>query len=559
MTAPTAHSSEPTPRLDLSRIRHDLRTPINHILGYCELLIDEGGLPSGFVSDLRRIHGGGQQMLGLIREFFDEATFGERPRDLRLLCHELRTPVNHIVGYAELLEEQAEEGGLTALLPDFRKIAEAGHQWLSLMESHLVSPVSAPPNRTGGAANAVSGSSAAPKPEPPSGAIPAPARPAAGRLLVCDDDPANRELLSRRLRRQGHEVSLCSSGGEAIGLLAAERFDLLLLDMVMPGVDGYEVLTRLKSDPALAEMPVIILSSMDQDLNVARCIEAGAEDYVVKPFNSVFLRARIGASLDRKRLRDQERQIFEALRLSQKLLSDELAEAAAYVRSLLPPPLLEGPIRADWRFLPSAQLGGDAFGYHWLDERRFAVYLLDVCGHGVGAALLSVSVLNVLRSRSSPNVDFADPEAVLGAMNLAFPMERQNNMFFTIWYGVVSVDTRELAFASGGHPPSILLGEGGDSPRELRTSGGIVGAFPEASYPAGRVLLGPGSRLYVFSDGIYELARSDGSAVQLDEFVRELALPSQGSKLDALLAWADATRAQPRFEDDVSIVEIGMP
>ena len=101
------------------------------------------------------------------------------------------------------------------------------------------------------------------------------------------------------------------------------------------------------------------------------------------------------------------------------------------MRTILPEPITEGPIRTDWRFIPSTSLGGDAFGYHMVDENHFAIYLIDVSGHGVGAALLSVSVMNVLRSQSLPNTDFKDPEQVLGALNIAFPGEENNDMFFT--------------------------------------------------------------------------------------------------------------------------------
>lgn len=547
-------------KLDLSRIRHDLRTPINHILGFCEMLQEEEGMPGDFQPDLKKIHAGGRQLLALIQEYLDEATFEEKRHDLHRLCHELRTPVNHIVGYAELIEEQAEERGLREMLPDLRKIADAGHTWLRLMEDYLVRPATDARTTVEGARVAIpimlqpgiDYISPSPRSAMPASAI-------EGHVLVADDDAANREMLARRLQRQGHRVTLASSGLEVLRLARAQKFDLVLLDMIMPGLDGYQVLTQMKSDPATTDIPVIIISSLDQENNVARCIEAGAEDYVGKPFNSVFLRARIGACLERKRLRDQERQTFEALRKSQKILSDELAEAAAYVRSLLPPPLVEGPIRADWRFRPSTQLGGDAFGYHWLNERLFAVFVLDVCGHGVGAALLSVSVMNVLRSRSVPNVDFGDPAAVLAALNLVFSMERQNNMFFTIWYGVVSSDTRELAFACGGHPPAVVVEEAGSKPTVLHAPGAIIGGFPEARYTTRKHTLTPGSRLYVYSDGVYELARADGTTVQLEEFITKLGETANSSKLDEIIAWATEVRMGSGFEDDVSIVEISVP
>ena len=546
--------------LDLSRIRHDLRTPINHILGFCEMLQEGDEVPPDFQPDLKKIHMGGRQLLALIQEYFDESTFGAKQQDFHRLCHELRTPVNHIVGFSELLEEQAEDRGLSRLVPDLRKIGEAGRTWLGLMEEYLIHPRAGSLSAT--PAHPTEGDAVRLLQPGIDFAAPAPrsadaAHREGGQLLIADDDPANREMLSRRLQRQGYRVTPAVSGLEALRLMRAQKFDLVLLDMIMPGLDGYQVLTRIKADAALADVPVVIMSSLDQDNSVARCIEAGAEDYITKPFNPVLLRARIGACLERKRLRDRERATLEALQASQKVLSDELAEAADYVRSLMPPPLQDEMIRADWRFRPSTQLGGDAFGYHWLDPRHFAFYVLDVCGHGVGAALLSVSVMNVLKNRSMPNVDFADPGAVLASLNRTFAMEEQNNMFFTIWYGVFSRETRQLTFACGGHPPAVLL-QGTSAPVPLRAAGAIIGGFPDVKYSNGTVQLPPGARVYVFSDGVYELKRQDGSTVTLEEFTLELARPSGGSKLDAILQWAAGVQSNAKFEDDVSVLEIAV-
>ena len=546
--------------LDLARIRHDLRTPINHILGYCEMLQEGDDVPEEFQPDLKKIHTGGRQLLALIQEYFDESTFGEKRQDFHRLCHELRTPVNHIVGYSELLEEQAEDRGLSRFIPDLRKIKDAGRTWLGLMEEYLIRPVTdiqstaSAYDRRGEPVPLLQPGIDFAAPTPRSANA---SRLSGGHLLIADDDAANRDMLSRRLQRQGYTLTLASSGLEALRLMRSQKFDLILLDMIMPGLDGYQVLTRMKADAALAHVPVVIMSSLDQDNSVARCIEAGAEDYITKPFNPVLLRARIGACLERKLLRDQERATLEALRQSQKVLSDELAEAAEYVRSLMPPPLRDDTVSVDWRFQPSSQLGGDAFGYHWLDRDHFAFYVLDVCGHGVGAALLSVSVMNVLKNRAMPNVDFADPGAVLTALNRTFPMEEQNNMFFTIWYGVLSRQTRELTFACGGHPPAVLL-HGESAPQPLHAAGAIIGGFPDVNYATGCIQLVAGTRVYVFSDGVYELKRDDGSTVTLEEFNRELGRPVASAKLDSIVTWAAQVRGNDKFEDDLSLLEVSL-
>ena len=243
-----------------------------------------------------------------------------------------------------------------------------------------------------------------------------------------------------------------------------------------------------------------------------------------------------------------------------KQVARELAEAAEYVRSLLPPPQ-SGDIKAEWRFIPSQQLGGDAFGYQWLDEDHFAMYLLDVCGHGVGAALLSISVMNVLRSQSLPGVDMREPAAVLGALNERFPMENQNNMYFTIWYGVYNRKTKHLVYASGGHPPAVLVnGTPTPKPSTLRTPGMVIGSQSGIEFLAGHCTVSPGSQLFIFSDGAYEIPKTDGSMMALEEFVTHLGdAARQAAGLDHTVAFARSHQGKQQFDDDFSIVRIDFP
>jgi sigma-B regulation protein RsbU (phosphoserine phosphatase) len=538
-------------------LKHELRTPLNHIIGYCEMLTEEAQdrALEELLPDLDRIHSAGRRLLSVINDLCDPEKLPGFRANPALLDHDVRTPLNQIIGYAEMLQEDARASGHATLVPDLERIHIAARELLRRVVSHFSETRDITAIAEGEAPEGATAFFRRQRVEPAAPTAPTPG----GRLLVVDDDEGNRTMLARRLGRLGHEVTTASDGNEALTRLRQQPFDLLLLDIQMPGLNGYHVLEAMKQEPALAQVPVVVLSASDETSRVARCIEMGAEDYLSKPFDPVLLRARIGACLEKKHIRESQRKAFEALQRSQKALCDELAEAAAYVRSLLPPPLEDGPVRTTWRFLPSTQLGGDAFGYHWLDDRRFAVYVLDVCGHGVGAALLSVSVMNGLRSGTLSDVNFADPSAVLTALNRAFPMERQNNMFFTLWYGVISMDTRELTFACGGHPPAVVLDPALSAPITLRAPGAIIGGFPEACYANGQHTLAPGSRLYVFSDGVYELARADGATVQAAEFIAELARPCSGSKLDAVMAWARDVQAGAGFEDDVSILELRIP
>ena len=146
-------------------------------------------------------------------------------------------------------------------------------------------------------------------------------------LLVVDDNEDNRYTLTRRLKRQGYEnLSVAENGRQALEMLAADNFDLVLLDIMMPEVNGYEVLERLKSDMRLRDVPVIMISALDEMESVVKCIELGAEDYLPKPFNPVLLRARVGASLEKKKLRDQEASYLDQLE-AEKKRGDELLNA----------------------------------------------------------------------------------------------------------------------------------------------------------------------------------------------------------------------------------------
>jgi sigma-B regulation protein RsbU (phosphoserine phosphatase) len=247
----------------------------------------------------------------------------------------------------------------------------------------------------------------------------------------------------------------------------------------------------------------------------------------------------------------------KALMETQKRLDKELNQAADYVRSLLPP-RLDGPIRSDWQFVSSSRLGGDLFNYYRLEDGRLVVYLLDVCGHGVGAALLSISVHTALRCRTLPETRFDEPGEVLTALNQAFPMEEHGNRFFTIWYGVFDPGSRTLRFACGGHPPALLLGAGDRPPVKLGTSDFMVGAMPGARYDTHSHPVPPEGRLYLFSDGAFEVAPPDGSQLGIDGLLKVIARApaGNGSRVAHVLSHITALTGSSDLADDFSLVEM---
>jgi phosphoserine phosphatase RsbU/P len=244
-----------------------------------------------------------------------------------------------------------------------------------------------------------------------------------------------------------------------------------------------------------------------------------------------------------------------------KQLNSELSDAAGYVKAVLPQKISSGPLLTDWRFIPSAALGGDSFGYHWIDEDHFALYLIDVSGHGWAAALLSVSVINMLRSHSLPKTDFRKPEQVLVALNNTFPGERHNDMFFTIWYGVYSISSRQLIYASGGHPPALLIyGSSVENTKveQLRTQNSIIGGEPDKIYQSRILKIQTPARLLIFSDGVFDITKSDGSIWGFKEFLKFLSQPSNvgQSTIDGLLNYALELSQKKAFDDDFTLLEV---
>jgi len=221
-----------------------------------------------------------------------------------------------------------------------------------------------------------------------------------------------------------------------------------------------------------------------------------------------------------KHERRSTREVKEAQELDR-----DLEKARNYVLSLLPTPISSGPFQAEWFIVPSAKVGGDAFGYGPLDADRFASYLFDVSGHGVGAAMLSVSIINVLRQMALPGTDFGRPGEVLSRLNAMFQMENHNGMFFTIWYGVYNRPKRTLVYASGGHHPAYLVSSDRKAVTPLTTQGPLIGVQDDKRFDEAHVHVPPGSSLHLFSDGIFEIADKEGRQLGLSDFLPLLNQP----------------------------------
>lgn len=244
-----------------------------------------------------------------------------------------------------------------------------------------------------------------------------------------------------------------------------------------------------------------------------------------------------------------------------KELDRDLESARKYVHSLIPPPLADGPVRTEWVLLPCARLGGDVFGYHQVDAHTFAIFLLDVSGHGTGPAMHAVSVTNVLRRDALPGVDMHDPAKIVAYVNSLFQMNTHGGLLLTLWYGVYDLDTRTLRYCSAGHHPSYLVPEARDKSIPLTTRNIVIGATPAFEFESATVEVPPGSRLYVFSDGVFEIEAKDGQQWGLDHVVPLIMEPPVAgvTEPERLLRAIRAHTKSPDFEDDFTVVVATFP
>lgn len=321
----------------VSKLRHALRTPLNQIIGYSEMLIETAEeLKAGtLIRDLKRIHNAGGQLLAHINDALAAWKVELGQVDFAGLQRDLRTPLNTVIGYAELCNDEATASGLDELAKDLQKIHTAARNLDEIFQREAL-PLAKQLDAAAelGLATLSQAPFQAPLPASPSTFRSSSSPPAiTGRILAVDDEPMNREMLARRLRRMGYEVDEAADGHEALAKLKDGKFDLALLDVMMPGLDGFQTLEFMKADPRLRHIPAIMLTALDDANSTVRCLEAGAEDYVPKPFNAVVLQARISASLEKKRLRDQERayliEIQNERAKSDRLLLNVLPKAIA--------------------------------------------------------------------------------------------------------------------------------------------------------------------------------------------------------------------------------------
>jgi sigma-B regulation protein RsbU (phosphoserine phosphatase) len=377
------------------------------------------------------------------------------------------------------------------------------------------------------------------------------------KVLLIDDQAIVGETVRRMLADEPNlEYRYCSDPAVAIDTAVEFQPTVILQDLVMPDIDGLQLVRFFRANAATRETPLVVLSSKEEPTIKAKAFALGANDYMVKLPDKLEVVARVRYH-SRGYINLLERnEAYRKLAESQRELAAEVNRAAQYVLSLLPPPLMSGPVRINWKFVPSAHLAGDMFGYHWLDPEHLAIYLLDVSGHGVGSALLAVSAANVLSTGGLPGVDRRDPGQVMTKINEMFQMDRQDGKYFTMWYGVYRPADRRLAYCNAGHPPALLCSEGRVT--QLDVDGPAVGMVPELPYDTHETTVGESATLLIYSDGVFEIEKPSGQMWQYADFVEHIS-PELGKSADLIeqhLKFVREMHSGDVLGDDFSMVEV---
>lgn len=333
------------------------------------------------------------------------------------------------------------------------------------------------------------------------------------RILIVDDEPFNVDYLEQELDGPEYELFSAANGQDALQKIQSEKPDLVLLDIMMPIMDGFSVLEKAKADPATRTIPIIIISANSDLKSIVKGIKMGAEDYLPKPFEPTILHARIAASLERKHLRDLEQMHTQSL-------EREMNTARDIQREFLPPEL---PAFPGWEvaayFKAANMVAGDYYDAFPLPDGNLVFVVGDVCGKGVGAALFMTLFRSLIRATSSAGLLGAEIESNTRRIEQAVSItnqyiaitHEQALVFSTLFIGALNVKDGTLTYINAGNEAPLLLRSNG-SVEQLKPTGPVVGYLTDAVFKVGEIRLEPSDSLIAFTDGIPD------SKNQQDEF-----------------------------------------
>jgi len=400
-----------------------------------------------------------------------------------------------------------------------------------------------------------------------------------GAVLVVDDDESSREILTRRLRYAGLRVTAAEDGPTALNLVARKPFDAVILDVMMPGMSGLEVLAEIRESFSATDLPVIMATALDGTEEVVQALSLGANDYVAKPLDLTVVLARLQTQMS---LRESVRSLSLAnhrLEHAHHRMERDLEAAARVQSSLLPPENPHfGKARFGWIYRPCATVGGDSLNVFPIDENHVGFYICDVSGHGVQASLLSVALNHLLvpelaeRRQSgvgslAPQADAAGadrarkPRKVAEKLNRQFPFDPAVGQFFSLVYAVLDIHGGAMEYVSAGHPCPIMLSQH-RKPEVLPGGDPLIGVFDSTErniFKQHCARLQAGDRIVIYSDGITEASNARGELFGQQRLMESLD-QSCGEPLDSCIASLERTLSDwcggDAPEDDVSLLAL---
>lgn len=390
------------------------------------------------------------------------------------------------------------------------------------------------------------------------------------RILIVDDEPVNRLVLARKLAQWGHDVVQAEDGVQAWDIMQREPFRMVITDWMMPGMDGVELTRRIRCSPLGGYVYVLLLTARSGTEALVEGMEAGADDFMVKPFQVEELRARIRAGERVLQLESDLAEHNRRLSLAYANARRDLEAAAVMQKAILPAPGLSLPtVTPAWRFLPASLVAGDVFNVHAVDAERTIFYVLDVAGHGVSSAMMSFSLSKLLvpglspdglirrAVEGSPGGELTPPAELMRELNERFQDGSDAMKYFTMVYGVVDAARSTVTFAQAGHPAPLL--QHGAEITRLGDAGFPIGMMPGMDYAQYEYPFAPGDRLFLYSDGVTECANARREQFRLERLEaclhahRDEPLERAVAGLEhALHAW----QGGEAFADDVTILAL---
>jgi sigma-B regulation protein RsbU (phosphoserine phosphatase) len=367
-------------------------------------------------------------------------------------------------------------------------------------------------------------------------------------ILIVDDSRMNRMVLGKHLSQEGYELLEADSADGALRLLDYRKPDLILLDVVMPEMSGFDLCKLLKQQPSTQEIPIIFITSLDSTEDKITGLDLGAVDFITKPFNTAEIIARV-------RTQVTLHQMYQTILETNKRIAQDLETARHIQRNLLPSHTgqFPGNISFDYAYIPCDEVGGDFFDIFQINESKLLFYIIDVAGHGVASALVTVFTKIFFSIHSK---DTHDPAKLLGMLNQQFFRDRLSEKHIIVFVGILDLEQDLLTWSSAGQSVSPILYTV-EHEEALSMRSFPIGLVENSTYTDAQAVVRPGTSLLMYSDGVTDILLQNGTPVleeqALLQYIHAHKYMDNQSMVNSLLSYIRLRGNSEKFQDDVTI------